>query len=236
MLSRFFQTRTVTAPRAAAVDAVALVGSLVYPAVAHADLDNARVLVLDGGNTIEVAQADTSIQWYPPLDSSPLSAEFFADGTTIVTLAGPDADAATGTRLTVGYQIGYPLSVPGATATLTTPGVDVGVDNGADLSLGTELPADPVSVGMDVDLGTGTSVDASVVPEQHVTVDLEPGGITDVPIVEDREFDGATLTVRFAGIHGAVSGAVGPVTIRPYAKVVTASNDVAITYGKPSRS
>lgn len=236
MLSRFSRARSTTVPRVAALGAVALVGALAHPAVAHADLDNARVLPLDGGRTIEVAQADTSIQWYPPLDSSPLSAEFFADGTTVVTITGPDAEGATGTRLTVGYQIGYPLAMPGGTATLTTPDVNVAADNGADLSLDTVVPSTDPSVGVGIDLGAGTAVESTIVPEQQLAVDLEPGGITDVPIVEDHVFDGATLTLRFAGIHGAVSGVVGPVTIRPYAKVVTSSNDVAITYGKPSRA
>lgn len=86
-----------------------------------------------------------------------------------------------------------------------------------------------------VDLGTGNDWGASIVPEQELEVELQPGGITDVPIVEEQVFDGDTATVRFAGIHGSVSGALGPVTLRPYAKAVTSSNDVVITYGAPHR-
>ncbi|MEE2035391.1 MspA family porin [Rhodococcus chondri] len=230
MLSNSSHSRLQTLARITALGAVAALGSLVNPAVAAAALDNARTLPLDDDRAIEVLQADTSIQWYPPLDSSPLSAEFFSDGTTSVRITGPDADRFTGTKLTVGYQIGYPVALPGATVHVITPGVDVGTDTSANLAV--ELIPD-LAVG--VDLGTGNSLAASILPEQEIEVELEPGGITDVPIVEEHEFDGASATVRFAGIHGSVSGVLGPVTIRPYARAVTSSNDVVVTYGKPQR-
>ncbi|MCK0093364.1 MspA family porin [Rhodococcus sp. HNM0563] len=216
--------------RVAVLGAAAALGVFANPAAASAAVDNARVLPLDGGRAIEVAQADTSIQWYPPLDSSPLSVEFFADGTTTVRITGYEAARATGTKLTVGYQIGYPAALPGAVAHVITPGLNIGGDNTADL--GVEIIPD-LAVG--VDLGTGTGWDASIIPEQELEVDLQPGGITDIPIIEDHQFDGDTATVRFAGIHGSVSGALGPVTLRPYAKAVTSSNDVVITYGAPHR-
>ncbi|MFD6893226.1 MspA family porin [Rhodococcus sp. NPDC060086] len=216
--------------RLAVVGAAAALGVLAHPAAATAAVDNSRTLPLEGGRAIEVQQADTSIQMYPPLDSSPLSVEFFADGATSVRITGYDAAQARGTKLTVGYQIGYPVALPGAVAHVITPGLGIGGGNSADL--GVELIPD-LAVGFD--LGTGNNWNASIIPEQELEVELEPGGITEVPIVEDHTFDGDTATVRFAGIHGSVSGALGPVTIRPYAKAVTSTNDVVITYGAPHR-
>lgn len=230
MRDTLFHTRLKTPLRIAALGAASTLAVLANPAAASADIDNSRILPLEGGRAIEVAQADTSIQMYPPLDSSPLSVEFFADGTTSVRITGYEAAQAAGTKLTVGYQIGYPAALPGAVAHVITPGLTVGGDNSA--NLGVELIPD-LAVG--VDLGTGNAWEASLVPEQELEVELAPGGITDVPIIEEHTFDGDSTTVRFAGIRGSVSGAIGPVTIRPYAKAVTSSNDVAITYGKPVR-
>ena len=46
------------------------------------------------------------IHVFPPLDSSPLSVEFFHDGVAGVKIDWPDAASFTGTKLTIGYQIG----------------------------------------------------------------------------------------------------------------------------------
>jgi hypothetical protein len=230
MRNTFFQACQKSVVRLTVLGGAATLGVLANPAAATAAVDNSRILPLEGGRAIEVQQADTSIQMYPPLDSSPLSVEFFADGTTSVRITGYEAEQATGTKLTIGYQIGYPAALPGAIAHVITPGLAVGGDNSA--NLGVELIPD-LAVG--VDLGTGNNWEASLAPEQELEVELTPGGITDVPIIEEHTFDGDSATVRFAGIRGSVSGAIGPVTIRPYAKAVTASNDLVITYGKPVR-
>lgn len=220
--------------------------AMVNPGAAGAAVDNARSMPLDGGATIEVLQADTSIQSVPPLDSSPLSVEFFNDGVAGVRITGPGADAFTGTRLTFGYQIGYPIALPGAIVHIFTPsldwevgnGVDLGVDLGADLGIpldgsgGGELG---LGANLGVGLGSETRLGGRIIPENEFEIELEPGGITEVPIVEDLAFDGSGVTVRIAGVHGAVSGAIGPVTVRPFAKATTAKGDTVVTYGVPQR-
>ncbi|MCK8669981.1 MspA family porin [Rhodococcus sp. HM1] len=205
--------------------------AMVNPGAAGAAVDNARSMPLDGGATIEVLQADTSIQSVPPLDSSPLSVEFFSDGVAAVKITGPGADAFTGTKLTLGYQIGYPVALPGAIVHLFTPSLDWGVGNNVNLGFG-DLLGDPV-IGLD--LGANAQLGGRIIPEHEFEIELEPGGITEVPIVEGLTFDGSAVTVRIAGVHGSVSGAIGPVTVRPFAKATTSKGDTVVTYGVPQR-
>ncbi|MFD6677101.1 MspA family porin [Rhodococcus zopfii] len=210
---------------------------MVNPGTAAAAVDNARSMPLDGGATIEVLQADTSIQSVPPLDSSPLSVEFFNDGVAAVRITGPGADSFTGTKLTFGYQIGYPVALPGAIVHIFTPSLDWGVGSGVDFGVDLGFPGDggAPSLGLGLGVGSNAELGGSIIPEQEIEVELEPGGITEVPIVENLAFDGSGVTVRIAGVHGAVSGAIGPVTVRPFAKATTAKGDTVVTYGVPQR-
>lgn len=235
---------------------------------ASAGADSVSSIVDSKGNRIEVYQRETSIAVYPPLDSSPLSVEFFHDGIAGVKIDGPDAASFTGTELTIGYQIGYPIALTGATVVLNSPGLSWGVERGTTLDVGIspQLPnidigggstPDPGSGGsgsngdssvpdveidpntLNPDLGAGVSntfvLGGDIIPSQELDVDLAPGGITDVALLSNQKFDGPEAAVRLSGIHGYVQGAVGPVTIRPYAKAVTSKGDTVVTYGAPQR-
>ncbi|MGW0017844.1 MspA family porin [Rhodococcus sp. NPDC003382] len=223
--------------RAAALGvAAAAFVAMVNPGAAGAAVDNARSMPLDGGATIEVLQADTSIQSVPPLDSSPLSVEFFNDGVAAVRITGPGADAFQDTKLTLGYQIGYPVALPGAIVHIFTPSLNWGVGNSADFGIDLGFDNDGgAALGLGLGLGTSAELGGTIIPEQEIEVELEPGGITEVPIVENLEFDGSGVTVRIAGVHGSVSGAIGPVTVRPFAKATTSKGDTVVTYGVPQR-
>ena len=204
--------------------AVAVLAAVTSHGTAAAAVDNSRILPLDGGHAIEVIQADTSTQSVPPLDSSPLSVEFFHDEVATVRITGPNAANFAGTAVEVGFQVGYPVALPGATVTVITPSLSWGVDNGA-------------AIGLSLDLGleAGGSLSGDIIPSQEIEIPLEPGGITSVPIVEGFEFDGTSTTIRNAGVQGSVSGAIGPVMIRPYLKAVTADRNTVVTYGVPQQ-
>ncbi|MEU5842889.1 MspA family porin [Rhodococcus sp. NPDC047139] len=216
--------------RVASVGAVAVLAAAASHGTAAAAVDNSRILPLDDGRAIEVIQADTSTQSVPPLDSSPLSVEFFHDEVATVRITGPGAETSAGTAVEVGLQVGYPVFLPGATVTLYTPNLDWGVESGAALNIGI-APEFALELGLE----SGGALGGQIIPSQEIEIPLEPGGITDVPIVEDFTFDGASTTIRIAGVHGSVSGAVGPVMIRPYLKAVTADRDTVVTYGVPQR-
>lgn len=216
--------------RTATICAVAIFSLVLSHGTASAGLDNASSVTDARGNRIEVLQADTVIRTVPPLDSSPLSVEFFHDGVASVNITGPDAAEFENTRLTVGYQIGYPIALAGAAVVLNTPNLDweVGTENAIILGLVPEF-------GLGLEAGTFGALGGSIIPSQELAIELEPGGITTVPILENQEFDGPIASVRLAGLHGHVSGAIGPVTIRPYAMATTSNGDTVVTYGVPQR-
>ncbi|GAA4474509.1 MspA family porin [Rhodococcus olei] len=215
--------------RAAAAAGVVAVGIALGTGSAAAGVDNASSLIDSSGDRVEVSQGDTVFNIVPPLDSSPLSREFFHDGYAAVRIDGPGAAGATGTKLTFGYQIGYPIALTGATIQLNTPRLGFELEGANALVLGLAPP--PVSVG--VTTANRGELLGDIIPQQNFTFDLQPGGITDVPIVDGKTFDGPGALLRIAGIHGSVSGAIGQVTVRPYARVETSGGDIVMTYGKP---
>ena len=216
--------------RIGAVGAVAIFVVAMSSATASAGVDNTSSIVDSTGNRIEVLQTDTVIRTVPPLDSSPLSVEFFHDGVASVKIDGPGADGFTGTKLTIGYQIGYPIALTGGTVILNSPNLDWALTNGNQLNVG--IVPDPT---LDLNVGGTAGIGGNIIPSQELELTLAPGGITDAPLLTDQLFDGPQATVRLSGVHGHVQGAVGPVTIRPYAKAVTSGGDTVVTYGVPQR-
>ncbi|TQF68413.1 MspA family porin [Rhodococcus spelaei] len=222
--------RKVNSGRALAVACVSVVGLVFGTGTAAAGVDNANSLVDFSGDRIEVSQGDTQINAVPPLDSSPLSREFFHNGYAEVQITGPHAADAKATKLTFGYQLGYPIALTGATIQLNTPSLGFELETTNALTLGLQQGTNP---DLGLALGGRAELLGDIIPQQNFTLDLQPGGITDVPLVKDKAFDGPGTRIRLAGVHGSVSGAIGPVTIRPYARAETAAGDIVMTYGAP---
>ncbi|MEV0947150.1 MspA family porin [Rhodococcus sp. NPDC049939] len=216
--------------RALAVAGVTTLGVVMGNGSASAAIDNSRSITDVNGNVITVVQGDTSFQGVPPLDSAPTSVEFFHDGYAGFAIEGPNAGEFEATELSMGYQIGYPVALVGALVVLSTPNLDWEV--GANNAVVVEVLPVPALV---LESGTQGAIGGSIIPSQELAIDLEPGGITTVPVLDRQPFDGPAALVRMDGMHGAVSGALGPVTIRPYAMVSTVSGNTVMTYGEPQR-
>ena len=207
--------------RIGVVGAAAVIALALGSTTSSAGIDNSSSIVDSNGNRIEVLQSDTFIHSSPPLDGSPLSVEFFHDGATSVKIDGPGAGGFTGTTLT----IGYPISLPGATVVVNSPNLDwaLATDNHVNIGIASNPTRDRA--------GGTAGIGGNIIPSQQLLLNLAPGGITDVPLLANQPFDGPQATVRLSGVHGYVQGAVGPVTIRPYAKAVTSKGDTVVTYG-----
>ncbi|ABG99605.1 possible porin protein MspA (plasmid) [Rhodococcus jostii RHA1] len=216
--------------RAVAVAGIAVLAIVLGNGTASAGVDNSSSVVDARGNRIEVLQGDTSYQVVPPLDGVPTSVEFFHNGYAEVNITGPNAAEFKGTKLTVGYQIGYPIALSGATIVLNSPGLGfvIGSSNGIDLGL---VPTPT----LDLHAGSNVGLAGDIIPSQELDIDLAPGGITTVPLLENQSFDGPAASVRMQGVHGSISGALGAVTIRPYATAVTSHGDTVTTYGMPQK-
>jgi len=219
--------------RSVAVAGIAALAMVMGNGTASAGVDNSSSVIDARGNRIEVVQGDTQYQVVPPLDGVPTSVEFFHNGYAGVAITGPNAEEFEGTQLTVGYQIGYPVSLAGATIVLNSPalGFAIGSSNGIDIGFG----GMGEFLGLNLNAGTNAELAGDIIPSQELDIDLEPGGITTVPLLEGQEFDGSAAVVRMQGVHGSISGAIGPVTIRPYAMAVTENGDTVMTYGVPQK-
>lgn len=199
---------------------------------ASAEVNNVSSIVDSKGNQIEVLQMDTAIRTVPSLDSSPLSVEFIHEGVAAVTVDGPSAQTFIGTKLTIGYQIGYPIALTGATLVLNSPGLVWALNNGSNVDIGV-LPEDAQFLNLGV--LDSALIGGDIIASQQLGVDLSPGGITDVALLANQSFDGPHAAVRLSGIHGYIKGVIGPITIRPYAKVVTSNGDTVVTYAAPQQ-
>ncbi|MFC9789224.1 MspA family porin [Rhodococcus sp. NPDC127528] len=222
--------RIANSKRALAVAGVSVVGLVFGTGTAAAGVDNANSLVDSSGDRVEVSQGDTAVNAVPPLDSSPLSREFFHNGYAEVQITGPHAAEAKGTKLTFGYQLGYPIALTGATIQLNTPGLGFELEHSDNALVGFGGATPPTLV---LNANNRAELLGDFIPQQNFTLDLQPGGITDVPVVKDKSFDGPGTRIRVAGVHGSVSGAIGQVTIRPYARAETEAGDIVMTYGAP---
>ncbi|MDZ7910591.1 MAG: MspA family porin [Rhodococcus sp. (in: high G+C Gram-positive bacteria)] len=104
---------------------------------------------------------------------------------------GPDAASFTGTKLTIGYQIGYLIALTGARSFFFVL-VSTGLSR-----------VEPTSVSAwfrTLELGLRTAervrrIGGDIIPSQELDVDLAPGGFTDVALLEDQESDGPEAAV-----------------------------------------
>ncbi|MFI5776492.1 MspA family porin [Nocardia sp. NPDC051570] len=191
-----------TAAAAAAAGLIAGTGS------AAAGVDGTNSIVDHSTRTVEAISEDTHINFVPPLDGNPLTREWFHNGRASFKVSGPDADKWHG-HITIGYMVGFPATLSGKIKfEYTTPGLELELGgDGAKLDFFDLIP----KVGVEMEVGFGPGIQ---------TVDCAGGDIS-----------GVEGFIQMSGFHGTVTGVVGPTTIRPYVKVVSADGDTVITYG-----
>ncbi|MEU4651805.1 MspA family porin [Nocardia fluminea] len=203
---------TVLGPRALRIAATAsaiAVGLAMGAGSAAAGIDSSSI-VLDGRNrTVEVIQSDTRIDFVAPLDGNPLTREWFHSGAASYLVTGPEAEAWSG-RITLGYQVGYPATLDGRIKfEWSTP------------SLGLEVGTDGPTVKLD-----------GIIPRAGIELAAGFGpGIREVEVA-GGEIAGPEGVLRLSGFHGTVTGVLGQTNVRPFVRIVGASGDTVVTYGK----
>ena len=227
--------RGFRAARNATVAAAAVAGLVLgSTGAASAEVNDQNRIVSDG-NEVIVTQEDTFIQGVPPIGGSPLSREWFHNGRGLANIVGPDAADFEGTIFQFGYQVAWSASIDGSIgfswsspqleASATTTFVPVLDENG-----------DPVEVdGVQVyvpEVGPIDTTVTDILPQVTAAVELTPApGIEEV-VVAEGEFDGDFKEVQIANIHGAATGVIGPVSLRPFVRAITANGDNVTTYGQ----
>ncbi|EME61843.1 MspA protein [Rhodococcus ruber BKS 20-38] len=71
-----------------------------------------------------------------------------------------------------------------------------------------------------------------LLPQLTAGIELTPAPGIEELVVAEGEFDGDFKSVQIANVHGAATGVIGAVSVRPFVRVITANGDNVTTYGK----
>lgn len=247
------RSRGLKSMSAVAVAGASVVGLVLGTGTASAAVDSTNSVVDADGNTITVTLSDTFINGVAPLDGSPLTREWFANGRASYDVQGPTADDFEGT-LKIGYQIGYPMSLGGGVdVEWASPSIDLGISSGNESAVTGTIPVIPEGVPEIVLEGAGVStsgldVGVQLIPQATGYINLENGPgvvqsesayavLNDEADITSSEGDaaGTSGSIQIANLHGTATEILGNVTIRPYVSLTSATGDVAVTYGAPVR-
>lgn len=181
------------------------------PRIEHVP-DAAASITTGDGWVLHVEKTGEQVTVVSPLDNSPFSREAFWDMRAATRLTGAGSSPVIGGEFEFGVQVGCQADLSGG----GTVGSSVGPTAQVTVS---GVPG--VSVG--------------VAGQLSVSANVKPGSITTVPIKKFGLSQGRAAGA-VGGIHVAVSGCWGKVTVRSYAQVSTAtsvSQDSIAAYGRP---
>lgn len=181
---------------------------------AAATIDDQMSLVDPAGRTLVIKQNDVVLNGVAPLDRNRLTREWFHSGGATYEVTGPGADHFEGV-LELGYQVNFPW-VTGVALNFTYFTPNFQPWDWYDQEFGPQRDA----------------YTTAVVPGGSIAVDLENGpGPQDVVTVS-APVKGPIASVRVSNAHGTVTGVAGGVTLRPFARLISASGDEVATYGR----
>ncbi|TCN54752.1 MspA protein [Rhodococcus sp. SMB37] len=84
----------------------------------------------------------------------------------------------------------------------------------------------------DLKVSEVTNKVGSILPQATAAVELTPApGIAEL-VVAEGQFDGDFKEVQIANVHGAATGVIGPVSVRPFVRAITDNGDNVTTYGQ----
>ncbi|MEE2031597.1 MspA family porin [Rhodococcus chondri] len=84
----------------------------------------------------------------------------------------------------------------------------------------------------DIELSEVTTKIDNILPQATAAIELTPApGIEEI-VVAEGDFDGDFKEVQIANVHGAATGVIGPVSLRPFVRVITDNGDNVTTYGQ----
>ncbi|UPK63209.1 MspA family porin [Rhodococcus pyridinivorans] len=251
--------RGFRATRNATVAAAAVAGLVLGSAGAAGAEVNDQNRIVSNGHEVIVTQEDTFIEGVPPLGGSPLSRQWFHNGRGLANIVGPEAADFEGSTFQFGYQVAWTASVDGAIGFgWTSPDVSVKatvsqvdaykpvMDPNPAYNPDDPESTEPEFIQRVVDgqpifvkdeegsavKNSATSTIKSILPQATIGVELTPApGIEEI-VVAEGEFDGDFKEVQIANVSGAATGVIGPVSLRPFVRVITDNGDNVTTYGQ----
>ncbi|WP_032404309.1 MspA family porin [Rhodococcoides fascians] len=247
------RSRGLKSMSVAVAASASVVGLVLGTGTASAAVDSSNSIVDADGNTVTVTLSDTFINGVAPLDGSPITREWFANGRASWDVQGPTADDFEGT-IKIGYQIGYPLSLDGGIdVEWASPTASLGISSGNNSSLPATFPLDGTApsvgpIGAEATSSSGLDIGVDLIPQATGFINLGTGpGVVQsesaIAVVGEEadltssegDAAGTTGSIQIANLHGTATKILGNVTIRPYVSLTSATGDVAVTYGAPVR-
>lgn len=190
------------------------------------------------GHLIVLDATSTKIRKVPPLDSGPLSTEAFITSDVTAKITRITEENQVKAHLEIGFQVGYPAGIPdGVDVTLNTPsvtvtgGVNAGITPGIGADIGTAVTVSPSISG---NIGANAGISSDIIPSQQLAFSVKPGGITEKKIAE-IDMTTPEFNMYLEGVQIAVNSAIGPVSVRPYARITVTTKAGFYTlnsYGK----
>ncbi|WOC11682.1 MspA family porin [Gordonia sp. MP11Mi] len=166
----------------------------------------------------------------PALDSSPFSGEALLSSDVHAGLKGIDGKTVRAT-VEVGYKIGYPVSVApnGVKVTAHTP--ELKLTGGVNAKIAPEVTISGSGGGGKIgEIGGELGAEATVIPAADLQFEVGAGKITTVTLA-DIALTKPVADIVLSGIELNVSNAVGPISVRPFAKIsVTTETGVYVYY------
>lgn len=189
------------------------------------------------GVTIELATSQLSVKKIAPLDSSPTSAEALLSSDVYTSLRGIEGKKVKAT-LEVGYQIGYPVSVAPGGVKITAHTPDLTLSGGVNAKIEPDVSVSGTGGGASVgEVGLEAGAESTVIPAADLEFEVAAGKITTVSLAEIA-LTKPSANIVLSGVELHATNAVGPVSVRPFAKIsVTTENGVYVyyAYGKTNR-
>jgi hypothetical protein len=166
----------------------------------------------------------------PALDSSPFSGEALLSSDVHAAVRNID-DKTVRATVEVGYQIGYPVSVApnGVKVTAHTP--ELKLTGGLNAKLAPNVTISGSGGGGSVgEIGAELGAEATVIPSADLEFEVGAGKITTVTLAEIA-LTQPTADIVLSGIELNITNALGPISVRPYAKIsVTTDTGVYVYY------
>ncbi|MGB3304330.1 MspA family porin [Gordonia sp. (in: high G+C Gram-positive bacteria)] len=182
------------------------------------------------GVTTVLSTNQVSVQKLPPLDSSPMTAEALLSSDVHTALTGITGKKVSAT-LELGYQIGYPVSLAPGGVNIKTKTPDLTLSGGVNAKFAPEGTVSGTGGGLTLgEVGTELGASSNIIPSTELEFTVDAGKITTVTLAKIA-LTKPVADIVLSGVELNVSNAVGPVSVRPFAKIsVTTETGVYVYY------
>ncbi|MCF8570405.1 MspA family porin [Gordonia sp. HY002] len=217
--------RRITTPLLLLAIAAVAMASTLFAGPAEARTHHTRE-----GVDITLTASKLNVRKVAPLDASPLSGDAFLASNVHAALQGIEGKTVRAT-VEVGYKVGYPVSIApnGVKVTAHTP--ELKLSGGVNAKIAPEVTISGSGGGGKIgEIGAEAGAEATVIPSADMEFEVGAGKVTNVTLAEIA-LTKPVADIVLSGIEINTSNAIGPIAVRPFAKIsVTTDTGVYVYY------